>query len=130
MPNSIRGSHLPAGLSNAVSQKFENVGPHLEPLVFQTSLLQHLLQGIPTDVLPATVALKLGNTPEVCRKCYVHPAVLECYVAGSLCGSGSKRRGGEQALSAEEEEEALRREEKALMRLPRERLEAGERKAA
>ena len=30
------------------------------------------------------VARRLGNTPAVCRKCYIHPAVLECYLAGSL----------------------------------------------
>ena len=30
------------------------------------------------------VAEKLGNTPAVCRKCYVHPAVFECYTAGEL----------------------------------------------
>ncbi len=27
-----------------------------------------------------TVAAHLGNTPSVCRKCYVHPAVLDAYV--------------------------------------------------
>jgi DNA topoisomerase-1 len=30
------------------------------------------------------VAGRLGNTPAVCRKCYVHPAVLESYIDGSL----------------------------------------------
>lgn len=30
------------------------------------------------------VAERLGNTPTVCRKCYIHPAVLEAYVAGCL----------------------------------------------
>jgi DNA topoisomerase-1 len=30
------------------------------------------------------VAKKLGNTPTVCRKCYVHPAVLDAYLDGSL----------------------------------------------
>jgi DNA topoisomerase-1 len=28
------------------------------------------------------VAAELGNTPAVCRKCYVHPAVLEAYLGG------------------------------------------------
>ncbi|MEO6872869.1 MAG: DNA topoisomerase IB [Chthoniobacterales bacterium] len=32
----------------------------------------------------AAVAKVLGNTPAVCRKCYVHPAVLETYLDGSL----------------------------------------------
>ncbi len=30
------------------------------------------------------VARKLGNTPAICRKCYIHPAVLEGYLDGSL----------------------------------------------
>jgi len=30
------------------------------------------------------VAEQLGNTPAVCRKSYIHPAVMECYLAGSL----------------------------------------------
>lgn len=30
------------------------------------------------------VARRLGNTPAVCRKCYVHPAVLEAYEDGAL----------------------------------------------
>jgi DNA topoisomerase-1 len=30
------------------------------------------------------VAKQLGNTPAVCRKCYVHPAVLSAYTRGTL----------------------------------------------
>lgn len=30
------------------------------------------------------VAKQLGNTPAICRKCYIHPAVLESYLAGTL----------------------------------------------
>jgi len=30
------------------------------------------------------VAERLGNTPAVCRKCYVHPALLDSYLDGSL----------------------------------------------
>jgi DNA topoisomerase-1 len=29
------------------------------------------------------VASMLGNTPAVCRKCYVHPAILDCYMEGT-----------------------------------------------
>jgi len=29
------------------------------------------------------VAERLGNTPAICRKCYVHPAVLDSYLEGS-----------------------------------------------
>ena len=31
-----------------------------------------------------TVAARLGNTTSVCRKCYVHPEVVEAYLDGSL----------------------------------------------
>ena len=30
------------------------------------------------------VAKQLGNTPAVCRKCYIHPAVLEGFMLGAL----------------------------------------------
>lgn len=33
----------------------------------------------------AQVAKKLGNTPAICRKCYVHPDVLQAYMEGRLC---------------------------------------------
>lgn len=32
----------------------------------------------------AAVAQELGNTPAVCRKCYIHPGVLEAFEAGAL----------------------------------------------
>jgi DNA topoisomerase I len=34
-----------------------------------------------------SVAAKLGNTQAVCRKCYVHPAVVESYLAGGTIGA-------------------------------------------
>ncbi len=32
----------------------------------------------------AAVAARLGNTPAICRKCYIHPEVLLAYSAGRL----------------------------------------------
>src|SRR5437868_3798860 len=49
------------------------------------------------------VAARLGNTPSVCRKCYVHPVVLNCYMSGTLL-EGVKRRADDE----EEETAALR----------------------
>jgi DNA topoisomerase I len=37
-----------------------------------------------------SVAERLGNTPAICRRCYVHPAVIEAYLDGSLL-NGLKR---------------------------------------
>ncbi len=36
------------------------------------------------------VAKMLGNTPAICRKCYVHPIVLESYLSGDAI-EGLKR---------------------------------------
>ena len=30
------------------------------------------------------VAAQLGNTPTICRKCYIHPEVVNAYLEGSL----------------------------------------------
>jgi DNA topoisomerase-1 len=30
------------------------------------------------------VSSRLGNTPSICRKCYIHPEVLSAYVEGNL----------------------------------------------
>src|SRR5690606_6377673 len=37
------------------------------------------------------VARRLGNTPAVCRKSYVHPEVLEAYLDGSLIAALQER---------------------------------------
>ena len=37
------------------------------------------------------VAQTLGNTPAVCRKCYVHPEILESYLAGSSIATVRQR---------------------------------------
>ena len=53
-----------------------------------------------------TVAERLGNTPTVCRACYVHPDVLDSYLDGSLVEALTRRvRGvgrGAHALQPEE----------------------------
>jgi DNA topoisomerase-1 len=43
------------------------------------------------------VAAKLGNTPTMCRKCYVHPAVIDAFLAGSLSSGGNGARRNERA---------------------------------
>ena len=44
------------------------------------------------------VAGRLGNTRAVCRKCYIHPAVLEAYQAGLTIGRMSARRPAQKQL--------------------------------
>ena len=59
------------------------------------------------------VAASLGNTPSVCRKAYVHPAVLECYMSGVLTPA-EKKCAEEQVAAAAS---ALRDEEVAMLKL-------------
>ncbi len=39
----------------------------------------------------ASVAERLGNTPSVCRKCYVHPKVIETYMGGEMVEAFQKQ---------------------------------------
>ncbi len=66
-----------------------------------------------------SVAARLGNTPSVCRKCYVHPAILESYIDGSMLKSLQIK--AEKELSGEHLAE-LKPEEAAVVGLLRERL--------
>lgn len=61
------------------------------------------------------VAAKLGNTPAVCRKCYVHPLVLDTYMSGALL-KDVKRKVAEEG---EEASNALRAHEAELLKLLR-----------
>ncbi len=42
----------------------------------------------------ARAARRLGNTPTICRRCYVHPAVVRRYLEGSPAGPGPGRGQG------------------------------------
>jgi DNA topoisomerase-1 len=44
----------------------------------ETQARQNLVEAI------RSVAERLGNTRAVCRKCYVHPAVIDGYLAGRV----------------------------------------------
>jgi DNA topoisomerase-1 len=59
------------------------------------------------EALLAT-ARRLGNTPAICRKCYIHPAVCDAYLAGQVL---SKLRDA----SANRSRTGLRPEEKAVL---------------
>jgi DNA topoisomerase-1 len=58
------------------------------------------------------VAGRLGNTKAVCRKCYIHPAVLESYAAGTLA-EALRRRPLQTAIVALLEKHARRETELA-----------------
>jgi DNA topoisomerase-1 len=65
------------------------------------------------------VAARLGNTPSVCRKCYVHPVVLDCYMSGAML-EGIKQRVQEEDGGSPA---ALREQETALLKLLQKQVE-------
>lgn len=68
------------------------------------------------------VAERLGNTPSVCKKCYVHPAVLDSYLDGSLPKPLPEQTEGEMHTSLRR----LRPEEAAVVALLRRKLKKSE----
>jgi DNA topoisomerase I len=67
----------------------------------------------------SAVSKLLGNTPAICRKCYVHPAVLETYLDGNLI-EGLKSKTDE---TLEQKLDDLRSDEIAVLTFLRQRLE-------
>lgn len=79
-----------------------------EAFTSETEARKNVVQAI------KTVAARLGNTPSVCRKCYVHPAVLEWYMSGTML-QRKKRRPEDHG----EVGEGLRAEETILLKVLR-----------
>jgi DNA topoisomerase-1 len=65
------------------------------------------------------VSERLGNTPSVCRKCYVHPAVLDSYLDGSMLETLQQITQQEMCESLHQ----LKPEEAAVMALLQSRLQ-------
>ena len=69
-----------------------------------------------------SVAKRLGNTKAVCRKCYIHPAVIDLYMDGSLLQTLARRVKKELARSLH----GLPAEEAAVLALLQQRLKREE----
>ncbi|MBX6740475.1 MAG: DNA topoisomerase IB [Acetobacteraceae bacterium] len=72
------------------------------------------------------VASRLGNTSTICRKCYVHPAILDSYLDGALL---LEAKAAAQA-KLQEDLAKLQPEEAAVLALLLERLRVMERQVA
>ena len=83
-----------------------------EAFASQTEAKRNVVQAI------KEVAARLGNTPSVCRKCYVHPAVLDSYLGGAMIKTVTARVEQE----AEHSPHPLRQEEIALLQLLKKRI--------
>ena len=64
------------------------------------------------------VAERLGNTPTICRKCYIHPEVINAYLDGSLVATLPRRARKKMTRSIH----ALKLEESALLALLKHRI--------
>jgi len=64
------------------------------------------------------VAMQLGNTKAVCRKCYVHPEIVQAYLDGTLLNSLSRTMRKESPRSLQH----LPPEEAAVLNFLRERM--------
>jgi DNA topoisomerase-1 len=69
-----------------------------------------------------SVSERLGNTPSICRKCYVHPAVIDAYLEGTMLESLQQITAQELVENLHE----LKPEEAAIMALLQKRLEREE----
>jgi len=87
----------------------------LGPAETQTQAKKNIVMAI------EATAAKLGNTPAVCRKCYVHPEVLNAYLEGITLATLN----GVAKTSAR----LLKAEEKAVLALLKQRLNPTRRRA-
>ena len=76
-----------------------------------------------TQVVKA-VSRQLGNTPAVCRSCYIHPAVIEAYVESHQGAPLAEALGQQLASAAGRHPDGLTEDEAAVLRLLRRRLAA------
>jgi DNA topoisomerase-1 len=65
------------------------------------------------------VASRLGNTPSICRKCYIHPRVIDSYLDGTMVRALKRR--AEKTLR--EDLYALKPQEAAVLGLLQQRLQ-------
>jgi DNA topoisomerase-1 len=70
----------------AAAEFFDEAGPATSPTQAKAMVRECV----------KAVSQRLGNTPAVCRACYIHPAVIEAYEAGTLkplrAGADPERR--------------------------------------
>jgi len=87
-----------------------------EPVETQTQAKKNVVEAI------KRVATRLGNTPSVCRKCYVHPAVLESYMSGAMVQAAKKEIAHEVEKELDKDIHALREEEHELLKMLEQKL--------
>jgi DNA topoisomerase-1 len=111
------GTVLAASALQRIAQDAAAAGDNTPPSA--TALKRNLNRAI------KAVAGLLGNTPAVCRKCYIHGEIMACYSEGVLIAELSRRAGRIRGELAR-----LRPDEAVVLSLLRSRLGSDRRKAA
>ena len=82
----------------------------LEPAQTSTQTRKNIVRAV------EQVSERLGNTPSICRKCYVHPEVFNAYLDGSLIETLQQRARNADVVAG------LDQQEQAVLRFLQERL--------
>jgi DNA topoisomerase-1 len=85
-----------------------------EPFATNTQAKKNIVRAV------EAVSSMLGNTPSVCRKCYIHPAVLDSYLAGTTISTLAQESG----RALRKRLHRFKPEEAAVMTLLQQRLAA------
>ena len=118
-PQKVTSSDVNAYLREAAGHEVTAKDFRTWAATVEAALAFHRLEGPPlrkhVREVVALVADRLGNTPTICRKCYIHPEILAAYEAGEL------------SLGAHIDEEAedptaLDKCERAVLRLLKSRM--------
>lgn len=121
-PRRIESSDVNAYLREAAGDDFsaKDVRTWYGTLLLARALFHGEQAGLPTAKNVATavkgVAARLGNTPAVCRRCYVHPAVISRYLRGEPAPTARAKK---LTSGAEGARMGLSPEERALVALLR-----------
>jgi DNA topoisomerase-1 len=73
------------------------------------------------------VAAQLGNTPAVCRRCYIHPVIVDSYLDGSLSEAAAAPTS---ATASNRTPSGLRADEKLVLSVLRRRVARARRKSS
>ncbi len=120
-PQKITSSDVNAYLREAAGREVTAKDFRTWAGTVDAALAFHRLEGPPLKKhvreVVTQVAERLGNTPTICRKCYIHPDIIEAYEAGELSL-------GRHVDKDDDDETALDRAERATLRFLKSRLPA------
>lgn len=118
-PQKVTSSDVNAYLREAAGHEVTAKDFRTWAATVEAALAFHRLEGPPLKKhvreVVALVADRLGNTPTICRKCYIHPEILTAYEAGELSLGAHIDEAGEDPTQLDKAERAVLRFLKSRM---------------